>query len=97
MKNYKQMSSAAKDLDKAVNAAKADLEPIKDDVEEHREINEKIGSIYSCSDQLSIFRHTLKLLLDKNKIIQFRTDMHGTVSVRSDGENYDIETENGNK
>jgi hypothetical protein len=68
MKNYKQMSSAAKDLDKAVNAAKADLEPIKDDVEEHREINEKIGSIYSCSDQLSIFRHTLKLLLDKNKI-----------------------------
>ncbi|HRP51535.1 MAG TPA: MBL fold metallo-hydrolase [Candidatus Dojkabacteria bacterium] len=36
-------------------------------------------------------------LLDKNKIIQFRTDMHGTVSVRSDGENYDIETENGNK
>jgi competence protein ComEC len=36
-------------------------------------------------------------LLDKNNIIQYRTDIQGTVSIKSDGSNYGVDIEKGNK
>jgi competence protein ComEC len=36
-------------------------------------------------------------LLNKNNIVQFRTDLYGTVSIESDGTRYNIKTDKGNK
>ena len=36
-------------------------------------------------------------LLDKNNIIQYRTDIQGTVSIKSDGSDYVVDIEKDNK
>ena len=62
--DYTKTTKETREIGRAVKAAEATLEPIRDDVETHREINGRIGKVYSASDQLCLFRHTLKKLLD---------------------------------
>lgn len=64
----KTLEDKVKALELQVAILTAIVNPVKDDVQTHKEISEKIGIAYSDSDEKSVIRHTLKTLLNHNGV-----------------------------
>ena len=65
----RKVSDKERELEKKAKAAEAQLAPLADDVESHKEISDEVGKSYSLSDQIACIRHAVKKLLDKNAIV----------------------------
>lgn len=65
----RKVSDKERELEKKAKAAEAQLSPLADDVESHKEISDEVGKSYSLSDQIACIRHAVKKLLDKNAIV----------------------------